>query len=122
MHNRPPPREIPQIISFPPNEENEMAITKVYNRVLHKTELLRRRDEKCKARIIKYNLGDKVLIRNRQLPSSIEGIDTKLLLLYHGPFIVTKDNRNNTYELSLPNSNQIKGTYNQKEMKKFYEN
>ena len=91
MYNKPPPREITQIIQFPPRKQEELAITDVYNRVLHKAELRRRRDERNKVRIIKYNVVDKVLIKNRQLPSSIEEIARKLLLLYHGPCIITQD-------------------------------
>ena len=34
---------------------------------------------------IKYQVGEKVLIKNRELPSTTEGIPKKLLLLYVGP-------------------------------------
>ena len=44
---------------------------------------------------IKYNIGEKVLIKNRELPSTIEGITKKLLLLYVGPYIITRDKGNN---------------------------
>ena len=53
-------------------------------------------------KIINYHLGEKVLIKNRELPSTFEGIAKKLLLLYVGPYIITKDNGNNTYEVSNP--------------------
>ena len=39
MYNRPPPREITSITQFPPREKEELAITGIYNRVLHKAEL-----------------------------------------------------------------------------------
>ena len=105
VYDRPPPREITQIIQFP-SEETGLDITKIYNQVLHKPELCMKRDTKNKAQIIKYNLGDKVLIKKRQLQSSIEGIARKLLLLYSGPYVVTKDKSNNTYKLTVPNTNQ----------------
>ena len=46
-----------------------------------------------------YNVGDKVLLKNRELPSTIEGIAKKLLLLYTGPYTITKKNGNNIYEI-----------------------
>ena len=64
---------------------------------------------------------DKVLIKNRQLPSSIEGIARKLLLLYTGPYLVTQVKGNNTYEIKSITNNKIKGVYNQTEMKIYYE-
>ena len=45
----------------------------------------------------------------------------KLLLLYNGPFLINKDNNNNTYALVSPNTKKIKGTYNITEMKKYHE-
>ena len=45
----------------------------------------------------------------------------KLLLLYHGPFVVIKDNSNNTYVLASLSNNKVKGTYNVSEMKKYFE-
>ena len=54
----------------------------------------------------------------RDRPSSAEGIARKLLSLYTGPYIVTQTKGNNTYEIATPNTNQIKGVYNQTELKK----
>ena len=51
----------------------------------------------------------------------MEGIAKKLLLLYTGPYIITKDNGNNTYQISNINTRKIKGVYNQTSIKKFYE-
>ena len=70
---------------------------------------------------IKYNEGERVLIKNRELPSTIEGITKELLLLYIGPYVITKDNGNNTYEISNITTKKIKGVYNQASIKKFYE-
>ena len=65
-------------------------------------------------------IRDRVLLKNRELPSTMEGIAKKLLLLYTGPYIVSKDNQNNTYEIVDPNTQRRKGTYNQSSMKKYY--
>ena len=51
----------------------------------------------------------------------MEGITKKLLLLYTGPYVITKDNKNNTYELKEINSPKIKGTYNQVSIKKYFD-
>ena len=59
--------------------------------------------------------------KRQQLPSSIEGIARKLLLLYTGPYLVTQVKGNNTYEIKSVNNNKIKGVYNQAEIKKYYE-
>ena len=53
-----------------------------------------------------------MLLKNRHLPSSAEGIAKKLLLLYTGPYSITRDKGNNTYELTIPETNKVKGVYN----------
>ena len=73
-----------------------------------------------KQKVIQYQVGDKVLLKNRELPSSREGITKKLLLLYNGPYIITKNNNNNTYIISDVTTKRIKGTYNQASLKRYY--
>ena len=51
--------------------------------------------------------------KRQELPSTLEGITKKLLLLYTGPYLIVKNNNNNTYVLKDINSNKVKGTYNQ---------
>ena len=72
----------------------------------------RNKYQKSKGKIITYTSGEKVLLKNRELPSSLEGITKKLLLLYTGPYIVYKDKNNNTYEIKEMGSGRIKGVYN----------
>ena len=43
----------------------------MHNRLLHKAELQHKRDTEKRKRIDTYQIGDKVLIKNRQLPRSI---------------------------------------------------
>ena len=66
---------------------------------------------------IQYQIGEQILLRNRGLPSTMEGIAKKLLLLYTGPYIVSKDNLNNTHEIVDPKTQRRKGTYNQSSIK-----
>lgn len=61
------------------------------------------------------------MLRNGQQPSTVEGIAKKLLLHYTGPFIITNDNDNNTYEWRNLKNGVIKGAFNQAEIKKYYE-
>ena len=121
MFEQPPPREITSLINFPTGERAEHTKVEIHNRLLHKAELQRLREARKKKRIIQYKVGDKVLIKNRQLPSSVEGVARKLLLLYTGPYLVTQAKGNNTYEIKALNTNKIKGVYNQTELKQYYE-
>ena len=68
-----------------------------------------------------YNCLYPVSYTHLELPSTLEGIAKKLLLLYIGPYVITKDNGNNTYEISNITTKKIKGVYNQASIKKFYE-
>ena len=40
--------------------------------------------------------------------------------LYVGPYVITKDNENNTYEITDPINKRVRGTYNQTSLKKYY--
>ena len=71
MFERPPPREIKEIISFPSEPEYQFEGTKFYNRVLEKTEQQRKKYIQSQPKAIKYKVGEKVLVRNRELPSTI---------------------------------------------------
>ena len=121
MFLKPPPRDITKIIQFPEEPDEEIDITRIYNRILHKTELRKKRQSKTGVHPIKYNVGEKVLIRNQQQPSSIEGIAKKLLLLHTGLYVINKDNGNNIYVIVYSSTNRIKGTYNETEMRKYLE-
>ena len=51
----------------------------------------------------------------------MEGTTKKLLLLYTGPYTITKNNNNNTYEILDPITKKTKRTYNQASLKKYYD-
>ena len=53
--------------------------------------------------------------------NKIQNWTKKLLLLYTGPYVITKYNNNNTYEIMNPITKRIKGTYNQESIKKYNE-
>ena len=81
MFDKTPPREITSLINFPPGERVEFDQVEMHNRVLHKVELQQKRDQVKKRRLDTYQMGDKVLIKNRQLPSSIAVSYTHLILI-----------------------------------------
>ena len=96
MFKQPPPREINDMVEFPINPEYQFEKRKFYNRIAEKIEQQKDKYSKNQQKTIKYNIGEKVLIKNRELPSTIEGITKKLLLLlYVGPYTITRDKGNN---------------------------
>ena len=121
MFNEPPPRQITEIINFPGIPSEGVDLTKIYNRILHKLELKKRRRDKKGTPEIQFEVGEKILIKNRQQPSGAEGIMKKLLLLYNGPFLVDRNNQDNIYVIVDPNTKRVKGTYNLPELKRYYE-
>ena len=102
MFERPPPREINDLIKFPTNTEYQFEKRRIYNKIAEKVEQQKNKYSKNHPHTIKYQIGESVLIKNRELPSSIEGITKKLLLLYVGPYTITQDKGNNTYEITNP--------------------
>ena len=117
MFERPPPWEINDIVEFPINPEYQFEKRKFYNRIAEKIEQQKDKYFKNQHKTIKYDIGEKVLIKNRELPSTIEEITKKLLLLYVGPYIITRDKGNNTYEITHPITKKIKGA----SIKKYYD-
>ena len=121
MFEKIPPREIVEMVNFPQGNEYKFNQVKFYNNAVERAEKLRIKYKKLQPKIITYKVGDKELLRNRELPSAIEGIAKKLLLLYTGPYTATKDNMNNTYEIQDPATRRIKVNYNQTSLKKYVE-
>ena len=117
---RPPPRDITSLIQFPSEAEYQFDNVKFHNKILERTDKIRQRYKQLQPKPLQYQIGEQVLLKNRELPSTMEGIAKKLLLLYTGPYVVSKDNKNNTYEIIDPNMQRRKGTYNQSSMKKYY--
>ena len=121
MFQRPPPRVITELIQFPSGDEYKFDDIKFYNKTLERTEKIKSKYQRQQLKPVQYQVGDRVLLKNRELPSTMEGIAKKLLLLYTGPYTVIKDNNNNnTCEIMDPSTQRKKGTYNQSSMKKYY--
>ena len=86
-YEKQPPREIVEILEFPKNSNYTFDKIKFYNKVAEDQEKRRNKYQKGMGKIITYTIGENVLFKNRELPSSLEGITKKLLLLYTGPYI-----------------------------------
>ena len=82
------------------------------NKVAEDQEKRQAKYQKAIGRVITYKEGEKVLLKNSELPSTLEGITKKLLLLCTGPYVITRANNNNTYELNDIILEKIKGVYN----------
>ena len=121
MYEKPTPREIEEIIEFPTNDGRKFDQVKFYNKVAEDQEKRQAKYQKAIGRVITYKEGEKVLLKNRELSSTLEGITKKLKLLYTGPYVVVKNNNNNTYELKEIVSGRVKGVYNQASIMKYYE-
>ena len=120
MHERLPPREISEIINFPNNPAYQFDNVRFHSKLNEQAEKKRKKYKIIQKKMIQYKIGDKALLKNRELPSSKEGIAKKLLLLYNGPYIIVKNNNNNTYVISDVETKKIKGTYNQVSLKMYY--
>ena len=77
------------------NDGRKFDKVKFYNKVAEDQEKRQTRYQKAIGRVITYKEGEKVLLKNRELPSTLEGITKKLLLLYTGPYLIAKNNKIN---------------------------
>ena len=82
MYEKQPPREIQEIIEFPVKHEYKFNRMKFYNKLAEDQERRHKKYQKAIKKVINYEVGEKVLLKNRELPSTLEGITKKLLLLY----------------------------------------
>ena len=71
MFGRKPHREIQDLIDFPTNPEDPCEENKYYNRILEKIEKQKTKYSLNQKKIINYHLGEKVLIKNRELPRDV---------------------------------------------------
>ena len=78
MFGRKPHREIQELIEFPNNPEDPYDENKWYSRIMEKIEKQKAKYSQNQPKIIKYNEGERVLIKNRELPSTIEGVSCLL--------------------------------------------
>jgi transposase InsO family protein len=127
MWRRKPTREIEEICSFP-NEEPEIDYEENLMNRVEKHLLLKARERrewqrrKKSFKCITFSVGDLVLVRNHQLPSSEKGLMKKLFLLYEGPYKIVQNNSPNVYVVGNIISNKVKGVYNTNQLKLYKSN
>ena len=74
-------REITPLIQFPNDEGYQFDEVQSHHKILEKMDQIRQKYKQMQPKPIQYQIGD------RGLPSTMEGIAKKLLLLYTGPYI-----------------------------------
>ena len=92
-----------------------------YNQIHRRTERVRRKQQEDPRKPIHYKVGDKVLVKNQQFPSTLEGISKKLLLLFLGPYEINQVQGPNTYKLQTVDTKRIIGVYNQTLLRPYYD-
>ena len=69
MFERRPPREITELIEFPPCDDYTFDQVKFYNKTVERAEKMREKYKKLQPKIIKYKIGELVLlIENSPVP------------------------------------------------------
>ena len=120
MTGKPTPRQILDIIDFPqePSENTEQYI--FINKIQRRTDKVKQKQRNKPMKESRYKVGDHVLIKNHQLPSSLEGLAKKFFLLYIGPYRINQVKELKTYELSaIKDTQEILGTYNHNQLRPY---
>lgn len=123
MYGVKPDRLIETLIQFP--TQDEPGLKNIHEHItrhlLLKAQQRKEKRDKKQHMKLQYEIGQKVLIRNRQLPSTIDRIMKKLILIYEGPYVIVDIKANNVYKINYLESNRTKGYYNCNQIKPYYE-
>lgn len=107
-------------IKFPRNNTDTYD-----NRITMAREIQKARAQQRVARqsrsnhLIKYNIGDLVLVRVHKLSNAIQRKIHKFYLLYEGPFEISQIKTINAYVVIHPESRLVRGTFNCIHLKKY---
>ena len=66
MHEKQSPREVTKLVSFPDTQEYKFGKIRFYNKIVEKTNKQRDKYQNRQQRVIKYSVGEKVLLKNQQ--------------------------------------------------------
>lgn len=89
------------------------------NRVGNKAQKRAARHNK-RYKLINFKLGEKVLVKSLDLPSSMDAEMGKLFCLYKGPYVITKVYNEVTFEVKDLENNII-GKYHTELLRKYYQ-
>ena len=70
MYEKRPPREIQELINFQESQRYEFDKIKFFNKVIDNLEKRKNQYKKNEDKIIQYEVGEKALLRNRELPKA----------------------------------------------------
>jgi hypothetical protein len=119
-----PARAVEELVEFPNNDKTPEKMEDIQERIKHyliwKAANRKERHDREVRKKIQYAEGDKVLVRNHQLSCAENKIMKKLMLIYVGPYRISRIKNKNGYELKNEDGIII-GTYNVRDLRKFRE-
>lgn len=81
----------------------------------------KRKRSKGRFSAIELKVGDLVLVSEPKQSDALKRVKRKLFHLYYGPFRISRDLKNNAYELvDMTDPSTIKGIYNLSNLKKYF--
>jgi len=100
-------------VEFPPRtpEDLQVKLTMAREIQMSKAEKRKLRHD-SKGIPIKFNVGDRILIRSHRLSSMAEKVIRKFFLLFEGPYVIVGIKAQNAYTVEDPNTKIIRGTFN----------
>lgn len=109
-------------VKFPEEKkfDYQSKLRLVRENLISKGEYRKRQHDK-RLKPISYSIGDKVLVKEHKLSNQLEKQIKKFFLLYRGPYVVKEIKMNNAYVLKCVDSDQIVGTFNTTQLKKYFD-
>jgi hypothetical protein len=119
LYGTSPEHFLNKYVKFPnqPSINPHELHVKVKDALIHKGHL---RNKRLKSRhVVSFDVGDQVLVKTHFLSDKSARRTSKFEELYSGPYIVNKAVGNNAYELKDPDTDQIIGSQNVVNLKRF---
>ena len=92
----------------------------IYRRIKEKGEK-RAKKHNEEVQLVKFNIGDKVLVKTNPLSDLSNKITATFCELYEGPYVVKELKGGATYVLAnVNNTESIRGIFNTRQLKPFY--
>ena len=110
---------LPELGDLPENEDLAAKVLKAYTRMKEKAS---KRDSRRKLGNSRWvpRLNDKVLVKTQPISDAIKGETSKFMLLYGGPFLISKIYPHSAYELKDENG-KARGKFSKKALKPYRE-
>ena len=110
---------LPELEDSTENEELVAKVLKAYTKMKEKAS---KRDSRRKSGNSRWtpNVNDKVLVKTQPMSDAIKGMTSKFMLLYEGPFLISKIYPHSAYELTDENG-RARGKFSKKALKPYRE-